>query len=443
MTGVKGLLARCLLLSALAALGLQAAACGDGKNQWDGDLGTAGAGAPDTVTTTLASGESYIEASVWAPDVGRAYFGTRNPTPYHLIRFNPADNTYTAYESISPTRYCMAVEVAGGTVFVAHRGYAAASISTFATSASPPELIQTYNYGSYATASLATDGTYLFVGNAHSQILLVRISDMTLVDTLQLTTAVYGEVHALEYDSGSGLLFASIPYGYAGYTFKVHRSGDTLVKDAEYLTGHEITDDIVVAGGYLWLPVESWGGTILRVPLTGFDSYEEITFGPTSQGAMGVMLDSEGTHLLVISHDVSYNSQLSRLTLADLTYQRLWFADNELNVDDIIEYAPGKYLISTMGSPAQIINLTNPFPDGGVDKPTSGYDYTYWASLRPYAETTPGVSISDLKVYTDGSNGLGTGWSALGGIATDYAEPTGTEGVSGEVVSGSGVRVKP
>jgi len=36
MTGVKGLLARCLLLSALAALGLQAVACGDGKKDETG-----------------------------------------------------------------------------------------------------------------------------------------------------------------------------------------------------------------------------------------------------------------------------------------------------------------------------------------------------------------------------------------------------------------------
>ena len=43
--------------------------------------------------------------------------------------------------------------------------------------------------------------------------------------------------------------------------------------------------------------------------------------------------------------------------------------------------------------------------------PESGTDYSYCKKLRAYMEAAPSVNVSNLRWYTDGSSGLGTGVS--------------------------------
>ena len=41
--------------------------------------------------------------------------------------------------------------------------------------------------------------------------------------------------------------------------------------------------------------------------------------------------------------------------------------------------------------------------------PVSGTDYSYCIKIRPYMEAAPDTNISNLRWYSDGSNGFGTG----------------------------------
>lgn len=44
--------------------------------------------------------------------------------------------------------------------------------------------------------------------------------------------------------------------------------------------------------------------------------------------------------------------------------------------------------------------------------PGAGSNYSFVKKLRPYMEAPPGTNISNLRWYTDGSNGFGTGITA-------------------------------
>lgn len=63
--------------------------------------------------------------------------------------------------------------------------------------------------------------------------------------------------------------------------------------------------------------------------------------------------------------------------------------------------------------------------------PSTGTNYSYWVVARLSASVTPTGSITNIKWYSDGANGLGTGVSCLGNSATGYVQATGTAGVTG------------
>ena len=50
------------------------------------------------------------------------------------------------------------------------------------------------------------------------------------------------------------------------------------------------------------------------------------------------------------------------------------------------------------------VNTDNP-----LVKPTSGTNYSYVKKLRAYMEAPPNTNITDMRWYTDGSSGFGTG----------------------------------
>jgi len=71
-----------------------------------------------------------------------------------------------------------------------------------------------------------------------------------------------------------------------------------------------------------------------------------------------------------------------------------------------------------------------------IQKPASGYNYSYWVSTRLKAQTTPIGTINNLRYFTDGVNGFGTGVTckaAKASIIPDagYRQATGTPGVTG------------
>lgn len=69
---------------------------------------------------------------------------------------------------------------------------------------------------------------------------------------------------------------------------------------------------------------------------------------------------------------------------------------------------------------------TNP-----VRVPSSGTNYSYWASTRLQASVTPAGTINNIKWFTDGANNLGTGLGCNVATGSVYSQATGTSGTSG------------
>ncbi len=72
---------------------------------------------------------------------------------------------------------------------------------------------------------------------------------------------------------------------------------------------------------------------------------------------------------------------------------------------------------------------TNP-----IQIPAAGTNYSYWVTTRLSADVTPAGTINNIKWYTDGANGFGTGVTATVGSVpsgTGYTQATGTPGTTG------------
>jgi hypothetical protein len=71
-------------------------------------------------------------------------------------------------------------------------------------------------------------------------------------------------------------------------------------------------------------------------------------------------------------------------------------------------------------------DTTNP-----IRIPASGTNYSYWGLFRLYFDGTGTGTVNNIKWYTDGDNGLGTGVGlvvAKGGV---FGRASGTEGTTG------------
>lgn len=64
------------------------------------------------------------------------------------------------------------------------------------------------------------------------------------------------------------------------------------------------------------------------------------------------------------------------------------------------------------------VNTSNP-----MVIPTAGSDYSYEKWLRLKVTVAPDTNISNLKFYTDGANGFGTGVSLYAKAVATYATP--------------------
>lgn len=73
---------------------------------------------------------------------------------------------------------------------------------------------------------------------------------------------------------------------------------------------------------------------------------------------------------------------------------------------------------------------TNP-----ITIPASSSNYSFWCVTGLSASTTPPTTINNLKWYTDGGNGLGTGVTFVVNTASGYVQATGTTGTTGDVLS--------
>ena len=414
-------------------------AAAPGKVQWNGKIHTLGACAPDKSTVTLDTTESYSDASAWASDVQRAYIGCMT-TPFHLDRFDPATNTHTYYTAPTGYNKAWSVCVTGGKVYVPSSGPDGLGhiyVSVFNTSDETPSLVAVYGYtGGTADAmypsSLATDGSYLYLGLV-DQVLLIRLSDMALVDTLTLTHT--GSVHAIGYNTADGYIYCT---GNLDVAYKLARSGEDLTEVAHYHHNcGTMTDDLAFSTTHLWLGPEGGSifGSVLLIPLSTFASHTLVTCGPPDALCNGSFLDWDGLHMWTCWYMGATPSALTRTTLSDMTHERLWLANGDGYPNEVIQYDTNKYLIASWGAPTIVTNLTNPFPDIPIERPSSGSNYSYWVPIRGYVEADVERRVGSVNVYTDGENGLGTGWSAIGHRATEYVQPAGMEEVTGDVLS--------
>jgi hypothetical protein len=63
--------------------------------------------------------------------------------------------------------------------------------------------------------------------------------------------------------------------------------------------------------------------------------------------------------------------------------------------------------------------------------PSAGTNYSYWVSTRLDVTAITGGTVNNIKWYTDGGNGLGTGVTCKGQDAASYVQATGTPGTTG------------
>ena len=75
-------------------------------------------------------------------------------------------------------------------------------------------------------------------------------------------------------------------------------------------------------------------------------------------------------------------------------------------------------------------DTTNP-----VQKPTTSLNFSFWVSTRLDATVTPAGTIDNIRWFTDGANGFGTGITAKGNTATSYKQATGTVGQTGIILN--------
>jgi hypothetical protein len=73
-----------------------------------------------------------------------------------------------------------------------------------------------------------------------------------------------------------------------------------------------------------------------------------------------------------------------------------------------------------------VVGTTNP-----IQIPETGTNYSYWVATRLSADTAPSGTINNLRWYTDGANGFGTGVTCKMNTATGYIQATGTPGLTG------------
>lgn len=69
--------------------------------------------------------------------------------------------------------------------------------------------------------------------------------------------------------------------------------------------------------------------------------------------------------------------------------------------------------------------------------PDSGTNYSYKASTQLFYSGTGTGTINNIKWYTDGDNGLGTGVGLEVATSATYSQATGTEGETGDDNAGS------
>lgn len=92
---------------------------------------------------------------------------------------------------------------------------------------------------------------------------------------------------------------------------------------------------------------------------------------------------------------------------------------------------PTKTDITSANTRASTSDAFNPGTADPIPIPGAGTNYSYWVVTRLSADTTPTGTINNIRWYSDGANGFGTGVTSTGNTATAYTQATGTQGTTG------------
>lgn len=88
--------------------------------------------------------------------------------------------------------------------------------------------------------------------------------------------------------------------------------------------------------------------------------------------------------------------------------------------------------ITSTTTRASTSDSATPGTSDPIPIPAAGTNYSYWVSTQLYADTLPAGTINNLRWYSDGGNGFGTGVTCVGYSAAAYVQATGTQGESGD-----------
>lgn len=93
--------------------------------------------------------------------------------------------------------------------------------------------------------------------------------------------------------------------------------------------------------------------------------------------------------------------------------------------------------INTVANAQDAHETTAASSSNPIRVPDSGTNYSYWVVTRLNCTVAPAGTIDNIRWYTDGSNGFGTGIGCNVGKASSYVQATGTVGVTGNLLSTS------
>ena len=350
-------------------------------------------------------------------------------TTYHLVLRRQLDATGTTYQ-------VWGVDTSTGYALGKHGVYGGAN---WTVSDSEDAL---FGLGPQRGNSISTDGTYLYIGTRDSHVAVVRISDMTLRAVKSLT-GIQGIVHCIRYSHASGNDRIFYCTKAEGTVFKLtyNVSTDALTENAYQDSGQTLTDDFAVTADYLYLGYEgspTWNGYICKMAKSDLSIVDRILVHESLENpqSYGVFETPDGDYVWTVWNFTELG--MARIKVSDSSIQRVWFdrANDEINTNEVIFCGSEDLALITcwLTTPLPVIKLTDLFAQETIEA-GSGDAYSYWWPLKVYVEEPPDEDMGTFAAFTDGVNGLGTGVSLVGNVATGYTEPTGTPGESGDVLN--------
>lgn len=380
-------------------------------------------------TVTLAAGENQIHSFIYHNN--KIYAGTRT-TPAKFLRFNDLDDLTDydvvtfANDGLHNRAESMRYDATKDKIYIAFN-YGGPGNKVLVTEIDPDDL--TYTDVIADTTALAgtspaitSDGTSLYVLTYTYPAKIIKYNLTTYAQTTIATindgVANKNVGHALIYDGtnlyGTGAVSP-------GWVAKIDPS-DLTHTVANFSSGNNIaTDDLTIAGDYLYVGLEATTGMIVKVKKSDL-SLENISTGQTV-ACYGTYFDGE--YIWGV-----YNSSPGNLVRIDPTTSEIntyTFDSGENSLNEITSNG-SRFFVTTWTSPAKVISfnidttapvttvsLNPPVPDGENDFYRSSPTITLSAT-----DAGAGVDKTYYKWDNNSFQEYFSSFFAQGGIHTLY-----------------------